>query len=84
MGTDETGMEEKDLYQQIVDEGGFLTIQEIAKICRVHDKTVYRWIEDGLLEASELGIRTYRVRRPDLNRFLAIRRTVRKSRNAKR
>ncbi|OHA80339.1 MAG: hypothetical protein A2V96_01220 [Candidatus Yonathbacteria bacterium RBG_16_43_6] len=45
-----------------------LTITEIAKILRVHPRTVNRYIESGRLRASKLG--TWRIRQSDLNAFL--------------
>ncbi|OGH88106.1 MAG: hypothetical protein A3J93_05650 [Candidatus Magasanikbacteria bacterium RIFOXYC2_FULL_42_28] len=44
------------------------TITEIAKILRVHTRTVNRYIESGRLKASKLG--TWRIRQSDLNAFL--------------
>lgn len=45
-----------------------LTITEIAKILRVHPRTVNRYIESGRLKASKLG--TWRIKQSDLNAFL--------------
>ena len=44
------------------------TIDEIAKILRVHPRTVNRYIESGRLKASKLGV--WRIRQSDLNAFL--------------
>jgi len=44
------------------------TITEIAKILRVHPRTVNRYIESGRLKASKLG--TWRIKRSDLSTFL--------------
>lgn len=44
------------------------TITEIAKILRVHTRTVNRYIESGRLKASKLGV--WRIRQSDLNAFL--------------
>jgi excisionase family DNA binding protein len=33
----------------------FLTRKEVAKYFRVHERTVERWIRDGLLKAYKLG-----------------------------
>jgi excisionase family DNA binding protein len=45
-----------------------LTIPEIAKILRVHPRTVNRYIESGRLKASKLG--TWRIKQSDLSIFL--------------
>jgi len=44
------------------------TIDEIAKILRVHPRTVNRYIESGRLKASKLGV--WRIKQSDLNAFL--------------
>lgn len=44
------------------------TIEEIAKILRVHTRTVTRYIEAGKLRASKLGV--WRIKQSDLNAFL--------------
>ena len=44
------------------------TIEEIAKILRVHTRTVTRYIESGRLKASKLGV--WRIKQSDLNAFL--------------
>lgn len=33
----------------------FLTRKEVAKYLRVHERTVNRWVENGLLKAYKLG-----------------------------
>ena len=49
-----------------------LTVQEVAAALRVDDNTVRRWIRRGRIEAHNLGGRTgYRVRRSEMDRFLA-------------
>lgn len=50
------------------DSDKLLTISEIAKILRVHARTVNRYIESGKLKASKLGV--WRIRQSDLNIFL--------------
>jgi excisionase family DNA binding protein len=45
-----------------------LTINEIAKILRVHPRTINRYIESGRLKASKLGV--WRIKQSDLNAFL--------------
>lgn len=44
------------------------TIEEVAKIFRVSTRTVTRYIEDGRLKASKLGV--WRIKQSDLNVFL--------------
>ena len=44
------------------------TIDEIAKILRVHPRTVNRYIESGRLKASKLG--TWRIKQSDVDDFL--------------
>lgn len=44
------------------------TIEEVAKILRVHTRTVTRYIEAGRLKASKLGV--WRIKQSDLNAFL--------------
>jgi len=50
------------------DSDKLLTITEIAKILRVHARTVNRYIESGRLKASKLG--TWRIKQSDMNVFL--------------
>jgi excisionase family DNA binding protein len=51
-----------------------LTVHEVAKILRVDDTTVRRWIKSGILVAIALPHRSkrqaYRVRRADLEAIL--------------
>jgi excisionase family DNA binding protein len=46
-----------------------LTIEDIAGICRVSDKTVRRWISNRELPALKLGAQ-WRIRPRDLDLFL--------------
>jgi len=55
------------------------TINEIAKILRVHARSVNRYIEDGRLKASKLGV--WRIRQSDLNAFLENTSNVKKNKN---
>jgi excisionase family DNA binding protein len=43
------------------------TINEIAKILRVHSRTINRYIESGRLKASKLGV--WRIKQSDLDAF---------------
>ncbi len=47
-----------------------LTIQEVAKVLKVSDRTVYRWIDSGDLKAAKIGRKTYRVFESDLRKFV--------------
>ena len=47
-----------------------LTIQEVAKLLKVSNRTVYRWIESGDLKVARIGRKTYRVFESDLRRFI--------------
>jgi len=44
------------------------TIEEASKIFRVSTRTITRYIEDGRLKASKLGV--WRIKQSDLNAFL--------------
>lgn len=49
-----------------------LTVPEVAATLRLHPDTVRRWLRAGQLPAVNLGGRRgYRVRRSELDRFLA-------------
>ena len=47
-----------------------LTPQEVAKLMQVSLKTVYRWINSGKLEASQVGAKTFRIFEKDLVLFM--------------
>ena len=49
---------------------GILTLEEVAKIMKVSQKTVYRWISAKKLKAAKIGHKTYRVLERDLMRFV--------------
>lgn len=49
----------------------FLTTGEIAEILRVHQRTVQRWISSNQLKATKVGSKILRVRKQDLDEFLA-------------
>src|SRR5205814_9063216 len=56
------------------DETDLLTVREVAKQLRVDDRTVRRWIKNGVLEAISLPHRgarqAYRIRRSTLDTLL--------------
>jgi excisionase family DNA binding protein len=49
---------------------GILTLEEVAKIMKVSQKTVYRWVSAKKLRAAKIGHKTYRVLEKDLMKFI--------------
>jgi len=49
---------------------GILTLEEVAKIMKVSQKTVYRWVAAKKLRAAKIGHKTYRVLEKDLMKFI--------------
>lgn len=49
----------------------FLTVGEIAELLRVNQQTVHNWIDRRELPAVRVGARRVRIRRSDLDTFLA-------------
>jgi len=47
-----------------------LTPEEVSELLKVGLKTVYRWINNGKLPASQLGGKTFRILERDLLLFL--------------
>jgi len=47
-----------------------LTLEEVAKIMKVSQKTVYRWVAAHKLRAAKIGHKTYRVLENDLEKFI--------------
>jgi excisionase family DNA binding protein len=47
-----------------------LTAEEVAKIMKVHITTVRKWIRNNELRVVEIGVREYRIRRSELDRFI--------------
>jgi len=45
-----------------------LTLKETAKILRVSERTIMRYLKSGKLKASNLG--QWRIKESDLNKFL--------------
>jgi len=54
--------------------GELLTVSEVARLLRVDDTTVRRWVKQGVLEAVVLPHvherQVYRIRRETLNKLL--------------
>jgi excisionase family DNA binding protein len=46
------------------------TAEEIAAIMKVHISTVRKWVRTKALKTVKIGIRGYRIRRSDLDRFI--------------
>lgn len=46
------------------------TVQEVAEILKVDPRTVYRYINNGQLDAVRLSARKTRIRRQDLLHFI--------------
>jgi excisionase family DNA binding protein len=49
----------------------FVTVHEIAELLKVNQQTVRNWIDRGELAAVRVGARRVRVRRADLDAYLA-------------
>lgn len=45
-------------------------MEEVAKIMKVSQKTVYRWVGAKKLRAAKIGYKTYRVLEKDLIKFI--------------
>jgi len=56
-----------------------LTIKEIAKILRVSERSVNRYIESGRLRAVKIG--QWRIRQKDLEKFLKESENIKKAKN---
>ncbi len=52
---------------------GLLTVHEIAELLKLNPQTVRNWIDQGRLPAIRVGERRVRVRRSDLDAYLAAR-----------
>jgi len=48
-----------------------LTTEDIAKELKYHIETVRKWIRQGKLKAVRINKKEYRVKRSELDRFLA-------------
>ncbi len=46
----------------------FYTTQEIAKILKVHQRTVFRYIKNGKLKAVKIG--HWRIKKEDFDKFI--------------
>lgn len=48
----------------------FFTIEEVAKLLKVSEMTIYRYIKAKKLSAYKLGRKAYRIKDKDLQAFL--------------
>jgi len=58
--------------QQEID---FMTVAEVARLLRVDQATVRRWIAGGILPAYRVGRRKLYIDRKDVHEFVAMSRT---------
>ena len=58
-----------------------LTLKETAKILRVSERTIMRYLKSGKLKASKAG--QWRIKQSDLNKFLERFANVRKNKKKK-
>ncbi|BBU38093.1 hypothetical protein APP_03850 [Aeribacillus pallidus] len=49
----------------------YFTTKEVAIKCRVHQRTVQRWIINGQLKAFKVGPKIWRIKEEDLLEFLS-------------
>jgi DNA (cytosine-5)-methyltransferase 1 len=59
----------------------FLTLQEVADRLRVSERSVFRYIHSGRLEATKVGY--WRIKESDLEKFLKENSSVKKKRKTK-
>lgn len=52
-----------------MNEDQYYSIEEVAEMLKVVYLTVYRWIQDGKLNAYKAG-KQYRIKKEDLNNFV--------------
>ena len=45
-------------------------VHDIARVCNVHESTIYRWVATGKLEAVRVG-GSLRFRRADIEKLIA-------------
>jgi excisionase family DNA binding protein len=48
-----------------------LTTEEVSQELKYHIETVRRWIREGKLKATRINRKEYRVKRSELEKFLA-------------
>lgn len=56
------------------EDDALLTAEDVARIMKVHIRTVRQWVNEGKLEVIEIGTQDYRITRADLNKFIEERR----------
>ncbi|MGB8346774.1 MAG: helix-turn-helix domain-containing protein [Ktedonobacteraceae bacterium] len=58
-----------------------LTAEDVARIMKVHIRTVRQWVNDGKLDVIRIGAHDYRIMRADLDKFIEERRERRTPKN---
>jgi len=58
----------------------YYTVAELATLLRVHESTVRKWIECGVLSALKpLGTRVVRIHASEVNRFISCQVTIQRT-----
>jgi excisionase family DNA binding protein len=47
----------------------YYTVQEVAKLLKVHEQTIFRWIREGKLQSDKIG-RNQRITQKQLDNFI--------------
>lgn len=45
----------------------YYTVREVAELLRVSSQTIYRWIEEGRIEAVRVGPKVFRIPKDSLD-----------------
>jgi hypothetical protein len=70
-GVDRMGRAVEALVQQAGEQSPPLNVKDVMRLARVEcDKTVYRWVEKGLLQPMAEGVRPLLFERAVVNEFL--------------
>ncbi len=64
----ELAKEGSKMYYLLMVEQKFLTLKEVAKILRVSERSMFRYIHSGKLRASKVGY--WRINKKDLDLFI--------------
>lgn len=58
------------MEEQAPMEDEYMTLEEVAKLCKVSKPTIYRWIDDGCFpEGRKWGARSRRWRKSEVERY---------------
>ena len=52
----------------MVNENGYLTIEQASELLQVHYNTVYRWVTTGVLPGAKIGD-SWRIKKSDIESF---------------